>query len=104
MACLRVSPGLYGLQQAQHPFKGFSLFAMDGTTLRTADGDVNRKHVGASVAVNDRLRSLPPLHLALGDLGANLQRDAHAGIRIAAGHGGDQRGAVGRRGEFFLEG
>ena len=30
---------------------------------------------------------LPPLHLALGalgDLGANLQRDAHAGIRMAA--------------------
>lgn len=27
---------------------------------------------------------LPPLHLALGDLGANLQRDARAGIRMAA--------------------
>ncbi len=29
-----------------------------------------------------------PLHLAFGDLGANVQRDAHAEVRVAGLHGG----------------
>ncbi|WP_027798017.1 IS4 family transposase [Paraburkholderia acidipaludis] len=47
--------------QAQYLFKGFSLFAMDGTTLRTADSAANRRHFGASVAVHDRVGSYPQL-------------------------------------------
>jgi hypothetical protein len=32
---------------ARHAFKGWSLWAMDGTTLRTADSPANREHFGA---------------------------------------------------------
>ncbi len=48
--------------QDQDPylFKGFSLFAMDGTTLRTADSAANRGHFGASAAAHGRIgRSRP---------------------------------------------
>ncbi|EHP40577.1 transposase IS4 family protein [Cupriavidus basilensis OR16] len=47
--------------QAHHRFKGFSLFAMDGTTLRTADSAANRRHFGASAAAHDRVGSYPQL-------------------------------------------
>jgi hypothetical protein len=43
--------------QAQYLFKGFSLFAMDGTTLRTADSAANRRHFGASAAAHGRIGS-----------------------------------------------
>lgn len=48
---------------AQYLFKGFSLFAMDGTTLRTADSAANRQHFGASVAVHERVGSYPQLRV-----------------------------------------
>lgn len=47
--------------QAKYLFKGFTLFAMDGTTLQTADSAANRKYFGASAASHDRVGSYPQL-------------------------------------------
>jgi hypothetical protein len=47
--------------QAKYLFKGFALFAMDGTTLRTADSAANRRHFGSSAATHDRVGSYPQL-------------------------------------------
>ncbi|CBW74497.1 Transposase [Mycetohabitans rhizoxinica HKI 454] len=41
--------------QAQYLFKGLWLFAMDGTTLRTTDSALNRKHFGSSSATHERV-------------------------------------------------
>lgn len=42
-----------------HAFKGLSLWAMDGTTLRTADSPANREHFGAQVYASGKLASYP---------------------------------------------
>ena len=42
-----------------HAFKGLSLWAMDGTTLRTADSPANREHFGAQVYASGKLARLP---------------------------------------------
>jgi len=66
--------------QAQYLFKGFSLFAMDGTTLRTADSAANRRHFGASVAVHDRVGSYPQLRaVTLTAIPTHLVRDVEFG-------------------------
>ncbi|WP_175425684.1 IS4 family transposase [Trinickia violacea] len=66
--------------QAQYLFKGFSLFAMDGTTLRTADSAANRRHFGASAAVHDRVGSYPQLRaVTLTAIPTHLVRDVEFG-------------------------
>lgn len=63
--------------QAKYPFKGFSLFAMDGTTLRTADSAANRRHFGASAATHGRIGSYPQLRaVTLTALATHLVSDA----------------------------
>lgn len=44
---------------AQHAFKGLSLWAMDGTTLRTADSPANREHFGAQSYASGKVASYP---------------------------------------------
>ncbi|MGF6372637.1 hypothetical protein OKW40_005453 [Paraburkholderia sp. RAU6.4a] len=57
--------------------RGFSLFAMDGTTLRTADSAANRRHFGASAAAHGRIGSYPQLRaVTLTALATHLVRDA----------------------------
>ncbi|MBB3260878.1 hypothetical protein F4827_005653 [Paraburkholderia bannensis] len=47
-------------QDAQHhAFKGLSLWAMDGTTLRTADSPANREHFGAQGYASGKVASYP---------------------------------------------
>jgi hypothetical protein len=66
--------------QAKYLFKGFALFAMDGTTLQTADSVANRKHFGASAATHDRVGSYPQLRaVTLTALATRLVRDASFG-------------------------
>jgi hypothetical protein len=61
-------------------FKGFSLFAMDGTTLRVADSEANRKHFGASAAANGRVGSYPQLRaVTLTAIPTHLIRDTEFG-------------------------
>ncbi|RQR66018.1 DDE transposase, partial [Burkholderia sp. Bp9126] len=43
----------------QYLFKGLSLFAMDGTTLRTADTPEHRAHFGAQVYAGNTIASYP---------------------------------------------
>jgi hypothetical protein len=63
--------------QDHYLFKGFSLFAMDGTTLRTADSAANRRHFGASAAAHGRIGSYPQLRaVTLTALATHLVRDA----------------------------
>jgi hypothetical protein len=69
-----------GQDQAQYLFKGLSLFAMDGTTLRTADSAANREHFGASAAAHGRIGSYPQLRaVTLTALATHLVRDAVSG-------------------------
>lgn len=66
--------------QARYCFKGLSLFAMDGTTLRTADSAANRRHFGASMAAHDRVGSYPQLRaITLTALPTHLIRDTEFG-------------------------
>ncbi|MFP3507582.1 transposase, partial [Burkholderia sp. SIMBA_062] len=44
---------------ARHAFKGLSLWAMDGTTLRTADSPANREHFGAQRYASGKVASYP---------------------------------------------
>ncbi|KAE8753340.1 IS4 family transposase [Paraburkholderia madseniana] len=44
---------------AHHAFKGLSLWAMDGTTLRTPDSPANREHFGAQGYASGRVASYP---------------------------------------------
>ncbi|EEA00710.1 transposase and inactivated derivative [Burkholderia sp. H160] len=63
--------------QAQYLFKGFSLFAMDGTTLRTADSAANRGHFGASAPAHGQIGSYAQLRaVTLTALATHLVRDA----------------------------
>jgi hypothetical protein len=66
--------------QAKYLFKGFTLFAMDGTTLQTADSAANRKHFGASAAAHDRVGSYPQLRaVTLTAIATRLVCDASFG-------------------------
>ena len=66
--------------QAQFQFKGFSLFAMDGTTLRTADSAANRDHFGAPAGVHGRVGSYPQLRaVTLTAIPTHLVRDVEFG-------------------------
>jgi hypothetical protein len=66
--------------QAKYLFKGFVLFAMDGTTLQTADSVANRKHFGASAAIHDRVGSYPQLRaVTLTAVATRPVRDASFG-------------------------
>ncbi|CAG9199733.1 transposase [Paraburkholderia sabiae] len=66
--------------QAKYLFKGFSLFAMDGTTLRTTDSVANRRHFGASAAAHGRVGSYPQLRaVTLTALATHLVCDAGFG-------------------------
>jgi hypothetical protein len=42
-----------------HAFKGLSLWAMDGTTLRTADSPANREHFGGQSYASGKIASYP---------------------------------------------
>jgi hypothetical protein len=44
---------------AVHTFKGLSLWAMDGTTFRTADSAANRDHFGAQSYASGKIASYP---------------------------------------------
>ena len=44
---------------ARHAFKGLSLWAMDGTTLRTPDSPANREHFGAQGYASGKVASYP---------------------------------------------
>lgn len=44
---------------AHHAFKGLSLWAMDGTTLRTPDSPANREHFGAQAYASGKVASYP---------------------------------------------
>ena len=48
-----------GQDAAHYAFKGLSLWAMDGTTLRTADSAVNRAHFGAQSYASGKVASYP---------------------------------------------
>ena len=48
-----------GQDQDAYLFKGLSLLAMDGTTLRTADSPANREHFGAQVYSSGAVASYP---------------------------------------------
>ncbi|MDN7184766.1 IS4 family transposase [Caballeronia sp. SEWSISQ10-4 2] len=66
--------------QAQFLFKGLSLFAMDGTTLRAADSAANRKHFGAQVCAHDRVGSYPQIRaVTLTAIPTHLVRDIEFG-------------------------
>jgi len=47
----------------QAKFKGFSLFAIDGTTLRTADSRCNRAHFGSQLSRSGRIGSHPQVRV-----------------------------------------
>lgn len=44
---------------ARHAIKGLSLWAIDGTTLRTADSPANREHFGAQGYASGKVASYP---------------------------------------------
>lgn len=61
-------------------FKGLSLFAMDGTTLKTSDTVEHRKHFGAQVYPSGRVSSYPQVRgVTLTALPTHLIRDATFG-------------------------
>ena len=49
---------------AQHAFKGLSVWAMDGTTLRTPDSPANREHFGAQGYASGKVASYPQVRAA----------------------------------------
>ncbi len=52
--------GLWTTQDAaRHTFKGLSPWAMDGTSLRTADSPANREHFGAQRYASGKVTSYP---------------------------------------------
>lgn len=68
--------------QDHYLFKRFSLFAMNGTTLRTADSAANRRHFGAAAAAHARIGSSPQLRaVTLTALATHPVRDAVFGPR-----------------------
>lgn len=64
----------------QYLFKGLSLFAMDGTTLKTADTPEHREHFGAQVYPSGRVSSYPQVRgVTLTAVPTHLIRDATFG-------------------------
>jgi hypothetical protein len=64
----------------QYLFKGLSLFAMDGTTLKTADTPEHRAHFGAQVYPSGRVSSYPQVRgVTLTAVPTHLIRDAAFG-------------------------
>ncbi|KQV59385.1 MULTISPECIES: IS4 family transposase [unclassified Duganella] len=64
----------------QYLFKGLSLFAMDGTTLKTADTPEHRKHFGYHVSPSGRISSYPQVRgVTLTAVPTHLIRDARFG-------------------------
>ena len=64
----------------QYLFKGLSLFAMDGTTLKTADTPEHREHFGAQVYSSSRVSSYPQVRgVTLTAVPTHLIRDATFG-------------------------
>lgn len=64
----------------QYLFKGLSLFAMDGTTLRTADTPDQRAHFGGHVYPSGRISSYPQVRgVTLTAVPTHLIRDAQFG-------------------------
>ena len=61
----------------QYLFKGLSLFAMDGTTIKTADTPEHREHFGAQVYPSGRISSYPQVRgVTLTAVPTHLIRDA----------------------------
>lgn len=66
--------------QKQYLFKGLSLFAMDGTTLKTADTPEHRGHFGEQVYPSGRMSSYPQVRgVTLTAVPTHLIRDATFG-------------------------
>ena len=64
----------------QYLFKGLSLFAVDGTTLKTADTPEHREHFGAQVYPSGRISSYPQVRgVTLTAIPTHLIRDAAFG-------------------------
>jgi hypothetical protein len=64
----------------QYLFKGLSLFAMDGTTLKTADTPEHREHFGEQVYPSGRISSYPQVRgVTLTAVPTHLIRDAKFG-------------------------
>lgn len=64
----------------QYLFKGLSLFALDGTTLKTADTPEHRKHFGEQVFQSGRMSSYPQVRgVTLTAVPTHLIRDAKFG-------------------------
>ncbi|WP_161633345.1 IS4 family transposase [Paraburkholderia dilworthii] len=66
--------------EAQSTFKGLTLFAMDGTTLRTADSQCNRAHFGSQLSGSGRVGSYPQARaVTLSSIDTHIVRDAEIG-------------------------
>lgn len=64
----------------QYLFKGLSLFAMDGTTLKTPDTPAHRSHFGAQVYASKRVSSYPQVRgVTVTAIPTHLIRDAAFG-------------------------
>jgi len=64
----------------QYLFKGLSLFAMDGTTLKTADTPEHREHFGEQIYPSGRISSYPQVRgVTLTAVPTHLIRDAKFG-------------------------
>ena len=64
----------------QHQFQGLRLFAMDGTTLKTADTPEHREHFGYHVSPSGRISSYPQMRgVTLTAVPTHLIRDARFG-------------------------
>ncbi|MBT2792803.1 IS4 family transposase [Paraburkholderia strydomiana] len=66
--------------KVQSTFKGFALFAMDGTTVRTADSHCNREHFGSQLSGSGRVGSYPQARaVTLSSIDTHIVRDAEIG-------------------------
>lgn len=66
--------------QKSYRFKGLSLFAMDGTTLKAADTSEHREHFGEQVYASGRISSYPQVRgVTLTAVPTHLIRDARFG-------------------------
>ena len=64
----------------QAKFKGFSLFAIDGTTFRTPDSRCNRDHFGSQLSRSGRIGSYPQVRgVTLSSIQTHLICDAEFG-------------------------
>ncbi|QVN18278.1 IS4 family transposase [Burkholderia pyrrocinia] len=66
---------------ARHTFKGLSLWAMDGTTLRAADSPANREHFGAQRYASGKVASYPQVRaVTLTAIPTHLVADINFGV------------------------